>query len=429
MSRIDATLQRLQTLHPKLIDLGLERVLRLLDELGRPQDRLPPVIHVAGTNGKGSTVAFLRAFAEAAGQRVHVYTSPHLVHFRERIRLAGKLVSPRRLNATLEEVERINRGQPVTQFEITTAAALKLFAEVPADLLLLEVGLGGIYDSTNVIDHPLGVVITPVAMDHQHFLGHSLAEIAGNKGGILKRGSEAVFGLQEREARDVLVRQAARLGVRPWIQGEDFSAHGEDGRLVYEDGGLLDLPPPRLVGAHQIDNAGLAIAAARHFGLPISETQFAEGLRRVEWPARLTPLTGKLRQLLPPGAELWLDGGHNPHGAQALSRALREMDARRPAPLVLIVGMMNTRSPAELLQPFVGQATKLLALRIPGETNAHSAQSIAEAASALGIQGYAKRSLNAALRAAAEIKDARVVICGSLYLAGHALAENGTPPE
>ena len=429
MSRTDAILKRLSSLYPKLIDLHLERELRLLEALGRPQDRLPPVIHVAGTNGKGSTIAYLRAFLEAAGKQVHVFNSPHLVHFNERIRLAGKLVNTRLLNRTLEEVERVNDGQPITFFEITTAAAMKLFAETPADYLLLEVGMGGTYDSTNIVEHPLGVVITPVDIDHQGFLGKTVGEIAVSKAGILKRGSPAVVGLQREEGRLVIDKAARRLGVTPLYQGEDFTGVVDNGRLAYQDeSGLLDLPPPGLTGPHQFENAALAIAAVRHFKLPVTEAQIASGLRNVYWPARLMPLTGNLRDLLPAASELWLDGGHNAHGAAALAVALEQMQAARPKPLVIIMGMMNNRTPADFLAPFAGKAQKVYALDIPGEQNAHKASTIAEAAKAAGFDAAAKRSVISAVKAAAEIPGARVVICGSLYLAGDVLFRNGTPP-
>jgi len=430
MSRTDAILKRLLSLHPKLIDLHLDRQLRLLEQMGRPQDRLPPVIHVAGTNGKGSTIAYLRAFLEAAGKKVHVYNSPHLVRFNERIRLAGKLVSTRRLNAALEECERINAGRTITFFEITTAAALKLFAEVPADYLLLEVGMGGTHDSTNVVDHPLGVVITPVDFDHQRFLGKTVADIASNKAGILKRGSPAVVGVQRDDGLAVIEKRAAVLGITPFVAGRDYDGYAQDGRLVYQDeDGLLDLPPPALIGPHQFQNAALAVAAARHFKLPVTDKDIAKGLRSVVWPARLTPLKGKQRELLPAGHELWLDGGHNAHGAAALAVAIDEMDRARPRPLVLIVGMMNTRAPEDFLAAFKGRAQKVYTLGIPGEDNAHSAQTIAAAATASGFAAEPKRSVEAALAAAAETAGARVVICGSLYLAGHVLHKNGTPPD
>lgn len=430
MSRTDEILARLTALYPKFMDLQLDRELRLLEALGNPQRRLPPVIHVAGTNGKGSTIAYLRAFLEAAGKRVHVFTSPHLVRFNERIRLAGKLVESEQLNAMLEEVERINAGEPITQFEITTSAALTLFADTPADFLLLEVGMGGTFDSTNVVDHPAGVIITPVDIDHQSYLGKTVGEIAVNKAGILKPGSPAVFGRQRDEGLAVLEGRATELGITPFVFGRDFDGYRQSGRLVYQDqDGLIDLPPPALMGFHQFENAALAIAAARHFGLPVSDAELAEGLRHVVWPARLAPVKGKLRDMLPAGHELWLDGGHNAHGAAALARALAEMQAARPAPLVMILGMMNTRSPADFLQPFAGKMRRLLALDIPGEKNAHGAELIATAGRDAGIDAEAKPTLLEAIEDAANVDGARVVICGSLYLAGHVLAENGTPPQ
>lgn len=430
MSRTDAILKRLAALHPKLIDLSLDRMLPLLDTLGRPQDKLPPVIHVAGTNAKGSTIAYLRAFLEAAGKRVHVYNSPHLVRFNERIRLAGKLVGTRRLNQVLERVEAVNAGNPITFFEVTTVAAMLLYAETEADYLLLETGMGGTYDTTNIVEHPLGVIITPVDFDHQSYLGNTIAEIAANKAGILKRGSKAVIGLQHEEGRAVIDRAARRLGVTPLYQGEDFHGAAQEGRLVYQDeDGLLDLPPPALIGAHQFDNAALAIAATRHFGLPVSAAEIAQGLRQVVWPARMMPLHGRLRDLLGPGGELWLDGGHNVHGATALAGAIAEMNKSRPAPLVLIMGMMNTRKPAEFLAPFAGQVQQIYTLTVPGEPNAHKADDIASAGRAAGFAATPKRSILSALEAAAAIPNARVLICGSLYLAGDVLAKNRTPPD
>ena len=430
MSRTDAILKRLSQLHPKLIDLSLDRMIPLLETLGRPQDRLPPVIHVAGTNAKGSTIAYLRAFLEAAGNKVHVYNSPHLVRFNERIRLAGKLVDTRRLNAVLERVEALNAGRPITFFEVTTVAAMVLYAETEADYLLLETGMGGTYDTTNIVEHPLGVIITPVDLDHQSYLGDTIAEIAVSKAGIIKRGSKAVIGLQQEEGRAVIDRAARRLGVRPLYQGEDFHGTAQDGRLVYQDeDGLLDLPPPALIGAHQFDNAALAIAAARHFELPVDDAAIAKGLRSVVWPARMMPLQGKLRDLLGPGAELWLDGGHNVHGATALAKAIAEMNRARPAPLVLIMGMMNTRNPADFLAPFGDQPQAIFTLSVPGEPNAHKADTIARQARAAGFAAVPKRSIQSALQAAAQVKGARVLICGSLYLAGDVLAKNGTPPD
>ncbi len=430
MSRTDAILKRLTALYPKFMDLDLGRERLLLADLGDPQERLPPVIHVAGTNAKGSTIAYLRAFLEAAGKRVHVYTSPHLVRFNERVRLAGRLVSTRRVNAALEEVERINAGRPITQFEITTSAAFMLFAETPADYLLLEVGLGGDFDSTNVIDHPLGAIITPVDFDHQMWLGYSIAEIASHKAGILKRGAPAVIGRQRDEGLAEIERAAAKLGIAPFVQGRDYDGYAQSGRLVYQDeAGLLDLPPPALFGPHQYDNAALAIAAVRHFGLPVSETALAEGLRRVVWPARIQKLEGKLRALLPAGSELWLDGAHNAHGAAALAASLAEMNRARPLPLVLVTGMINTRPPADFFEPFVPMAPKVFAVTIPGEPNAWPAAHIAREAASVGLPARPARSVIGALTVAAGLGPARVVICGSLYLAGDVLARNGTPPD
>ena len=430
MSRTDAILKRLTTLYPKFSDLSLDRQHRLLADLGHPELHLPPVIHVAGTNAKGSTIAYLRAFLEAAGKRVHVYTSPHLVRFNERIRLAGKLVSTRRINDALEAVERINAGKPITQFEITTSAALKLFAETPADYLLLEVGLGGDFDSTNVIDHPLGTIITPVDFDHQKWLGYSIEEIAFHKSGILKRGAPAVIGRQRDQGLAEIERNAAKLGVKPFVQGRDYDGYPQNGRLIYQDeDGLLDLPPPALIGRHQFDNAALAVAAVRHFNLPGSDAQIAEGLRHVVWPARIQKLAGKLRDLLPEASELWLDGAHNAHGAAALAVSLEEMNAVRPLPLALITGMMNTRPPADFFAPFAAMQPKVFGLTIPGEENAYPATEIVDAACGLGLTARTARSVTAALRAAAELGPARVVICGSLYLAGDVLARNETPPD
>ncbi|HQZ13889.1 MAG TPA: bifunctional folylpolyglutamate synthase/dihydrofolate synthase [Devosia sp.] len=430
MSRTDAILKRLLALHPKLIDLQLDRQIGLLDRMGRPQDRLPPVIHVAGTNAKGSTIAYLRAFLEAAGKKVHVYNSPHLVRFNERIRLAGKLVDTRLLNRTLEECERVNEGRPITFFEITTAAAVKLFAEVPADFLLLETGMGGTYDSTNIVDKPLGVIITPVDYDHQSFLGKTISSIAVNKAGILKRGSAAVFGRQRDEGLAVLEKRARELRITPFVAGRDFDGYAQDGRLIYQDeDGLLDLPPPALLGPHQFDNAALAVAAARHFRLPVTTADIEKGLRRVVWPARITRLKGKLTELQSRGQELWLDGAHNAHGAAALAAALGEMDRKRKAPLVIILGMMNTRAPADFLAAFAGKVTKLYGLSIPGEKNAHSADTIVSAARDMGFDAEVSRGVVSAIKSAAAIKGARVVICGSLYLGGHVLFKNGTPPD
>jgi dihydrofolate synthase/folylpolyglutamate synthase len=430
LSRTDVILKRLLTLHPKLIDLTLDRIERLLDQMGRPQDRLPPVIHVAGTNGKGSTVAYLRAFLEAAGQRVHVYTSPQLVDFRERIRLEGTLVTARVLNAALEYCEQVNAGRPITYFEITTAAAIKLFADVPADFLLLEVGLGGRYDATNVIAHPLGAVITPVSIDHVEYLGDTVRQIAWEKAGIIKAGAPLVVGRQTAEGLASITAEAEKLAVPPFIAGRDFDGYVQNGQLIYQDeAALLDLPLPALRGTHQIDNAALAIAAARHFGLPVTARHLAEGLRKVVWPARLQPLRGRLRELLPPDDELWLDGGHNEAGGGVLAESLREMDARDPRPLVLVMGTFANKDAAGFLAHFGDAPTKVFTVRIAGERASWPARALADVALGLGLDAQPMRGVESALRAAAAIPHARVVICGSLHLAGEVLRKNGTRPD
>ena len=429
MSRTDAILKRLLGLHPKLIDLELGRTERMLEAIGRPQDRLPPVIHVAGTNGKGSTIAYLRAMLEAQGKTVHVYTSPHLVAFRERIRLAGKLVSARTLNAALEECEAANGGTPITFFEITTTAAFLLFSRVRADVLLLETGLGGRFDSTNVIAKPMGTIITPISSDHTQFLGDTIAEIASAKAGIIKRDTPLVVARQPDEAMDVIEAEARAHGVTPFAAGVDFDGFAQRGKLVYQDeDGLLDLPLPALAGAHQVENAALAIAALRHFGLAHSEDAIAKGLKTVVWPARLMPLRGALSDHIDESQELWLDGGHNAAGATVLAQALKDMNRQRPAPLVLVTGMMASKDAARFFAPFAGMAEHVFTVPIPGEPGALSARALAGFPKAQGLSTTLARSVPAALTRAAHFPGARIVVCGSLYLAGAVLQQNKTPP-
>src|SRR3954464_3002293 len=324
MPSVDSIVERLLTLHPKRIDLSLDRMWRILDALGHPERRVPPVIHVAGTNGKGSTVAFMRAMLEAAGLKAHVYTSPNLVRINERFRLAGKLVDDRMLADALAECERANGDAPITVFEIETAAAFLLFSRHSADVLLLEVGLGGRLDATNVIEQPLATVITPVSYDHAEFLGDTIGQIAAEKAGILKRGVPAIVAAQPREALSVIERQAARLKAPVRIAGEGWTASEERGRLVYQDdAGLLDLPAPKLHGRHQFENAGVAIAALRASGMKLPPAAFESGVAKADWPARMQRLpAGRLTALAPPGSELWLDGGHNADGGRVIAAAL-----------------------------------------------------------------------------------------------------------
>ena len=440
MESSDAIVARFLALHPKLIDRSLGRMERLLDALGSPQRRLPPVIHVAGTNGKGSTVAFMRAILEAAGLSVHVYTSPHLVRFHERIRLGapggGRLVSEERLVEAFRRCETVNAGAPITVFEMTTAAALLLFSEHPADVLLLEVGLGGRYDATNVVEKPLVTVVTPISMDHSEFLGDTVAKIAAEKAGIFKRGVPAVIAVQNHgEAETVLEREAARVGASSIVVGgQHFHVHEEQGRFVYQDeDGLLDLPLPRLSGRHQHVNAGAAIAALRVAGFPALRPEaFETGLRRVDWPARLQRLSkGRLPPMLPEGAELWLDGGHNPDGGRALAAAMAEFEERNPRPLVMIVGMLGTKDAQSFLGAFSGLAREVAAVTIPGQQAARPAAEVAALATAAGIPAHVEPSIEAALSTVAARSwpvPPRVLIAGSLYLAGEVLAINGTPP-
>jgi dihydrofolate synthase / folylpolyglutamate synthase len=421
----DRVLERLGRLHPKLIDLSLGRVERLLGALGDPQKGLPPIVHVAGTNGKGSTVATLRACLEAGGRRVHAYISPHLVRFHERIRLAGRLIDEDALLAVLEECEEANRGAPITYFEITTAAAFLAFARTPADIVLLETGLGGRLDATNVISRPAVTAITPISLDHQAFLGDTIAAIAGEKAGILKPSAAAVIGPQPPEAAAVLAARAAAIGAPLLRFGQEWRCrlHG-DGMRYEGQRWRLDLPLPSLVGAHQIANAGTAIACLEQLtDLPVASEAIARGLRHIEWPGRLQRLThGPLVAALPPGWELWLDGGHNP-GASAV---LAEMAAAwQDRPLYLVVGMLNTKDASGFLAPLARAAT-LSAVTIPGEANPLPADAIAVAGRSVGLEARTAASVPAALRVlTARPATGRILICGSLHLAGIVLADNG----
>jgi dihydrofolate synthase/folylpolyglutamate synthase len=421
----DRVLERLSRLHPKLIDLSLGRVERLLAALGNPHESLPPVVHVAGTKGKGSTVATMRACLEAAGYRVHAYISPHLVRFHERIRLAGRLVEEDALIALLEECERANGDAPITFFEITTAAAFLAFARTPADIVLLEVGLGGRLDATNVVRWPAVTAITPVSLDHQAFLGDTVAAIAAEKAGILKPGVTAVVGPQPSEAEAVIEARAAAVGAPLYRSGHEWSCIASGDGMRFAGGRWeFDLPLPSLIGAHQIVNAGTAIACLERLAaFSLSRDAIAEGLRHIDWPARLQLLIrGPLIDALPPGWEVWLDGGHNPLAGEVLGDVVRGWHDR---PLYLVVGMMNTKDSAGFIAPLAKHARALWAVTIPREKNALPAEAIAAAAGSVGLPAQTAVSVLAAIHDIPVLDGTgRILICGSLYFAGSVLAEN-----
>ena len=410
------------SLHPKIIDLTLDRMHRILSALDHPERRLPPVIHIAGTNGKGSTLAMIRAGLEGAGRTTHAYTSPHLARFHERIRLAGDLIDEEALTRMLDRCLAANGPDPITYFEITTAAALLAFAETPADYALLEVGLGGRLDATNVVERPALTVITPVDMDHQQYLGDTLAAIAGEKAGIIKRGVPVIVGRQDDTALEVIEAQAARHGAPVLARGQHWHVTEERGRLVFQDEtGLLDLPLPALPGAHQVENAGIALAALRALGH--GEDSCTAAMTEATWPARMQRLRRGPLLDIAPRAELWLDGGHNPHAARAIADLLAAMPAR---PTHLICGMLNTKDVTGYMAPLARVARSLHAVSIPGQAATLDAAETARTARAAGFTAHEADSPAAALVAiTARDPGARVLICGSLYLAGEILKENG----
>ncbi len=421
---------RFAHLHPKSIDLSLDRVERLLEALGDPHKALPPVIHVAGTNGKGSVVAFLRAMLEAAGLKVHAFTSPHLRHFNERIALASsrgaRPISERTLLNVLKRTEKANGDQPVTFFEITTAAAFLAFAEHPADVVLLETGLGGRLDATNVIERPLLTAITSISVDHTSFLGETVEAIAAEKAGILKPGAPCIVARQCDAALSVIKARAHETGAPLIVGGEQWDAYEQHGRLVFQDGHeLVDLPLPRLAGGHQIDNAGIAIAAARALGgFRLSAENIAKGLASAVWPARMERLGhSALHELLPPGSEIWLDGGHNASAGEVLAHAVADLEDRVPRPLHLIVGMMSTKDAAGFLDHFQSLASFVTTVDIPDQPNAYTAQELCAMARYKGFLAEPADGLRHALELCARERrePVRVLIAGSLYLAGHVL--------
>lgn len=422
MTTSDAILSRLMALHPKVIDLSLDRMHRLLAALGNPERAIPPVIHIAGTNGKGSTQAMIRAGLEAGGARVHAYTSPHLAQFRERIRLAGTLIEDDALADLLAQVEAANDGQPITFFEITTAAAFLAFARTPADFTLLEVGLGGRLDATNVIDAPRLTVITPVSIDHTQYLGETLPLIAAEKAGIIKPRVHVIVGPQDDDALRVIEARAMGLSAPIVAHGQHWMIQPErDGMVFQDDHGLWDLPRPKLIGPHQVQNAGTALAALRALGATDAQARAAVTL--AEWPARMQRLRHGPLVDLAQGAELWLDGGHNPAGGQALAATLAAMPAR---PTHLVCGMLNTKDVAGYLRPLADHAAGLTAIDIPGEPNTLPATQTADAARQVGMTAHvAQDAAQAVEQLVTRHPGARILICGSLYLAGRILRDNG----
>ncbi len=416
----DVLLDRMMTLHPKIIDLTLDRMWRVLGALNHPERKIPPVIHIAGTNGKGSTLAMIRAGLDGAGLTTHAYTSPHLTRFHERIRVAGELIDEQALSRTLDRCLRANGPEPITYFEITTAAAFEAFSKVPADYTLLEVGLGGRLDATNVIDAPALTVITPVDLDHQQFLGDTLEAIAYEKAGIIKPRVPVVVGPQKDAALEVIEARASGLSAPILAHGQHWHVATERGRLIFQDEtGLLDLPLPVLAGPHQIENAGTAIAALRALGRGDPDA----AMSNATWPARMQRLREGPLADAAPDAELWLDGGHNPHAARAISATLDTLPNR---PTHLICGLLNTKDVAGYMGPLLAHAESLTAVSIPGQTATLIAEETAKAAKSAGHTTYVADDVEAALASIiAGTPHARVLICGSLYLAGEILKSNG----
>lgn len=434
-------IERLMSLHPKGFDLSLERILRLLDRLGNPHEKLPPVIHIAGTNGKGSAAAFARALIEAEGRTVHVHTSPHLVNWHERYRLGapggGRLVEDRILADAVARAAEANGGEPITVFEILTAVAFVLFSEHPADVALIEVGLGGRYDATNVIPPPAVAVIMPISLDHQSYLGDTAELIAAEKAGIIKRGSTVIIGQQESDAaRAVLVGTAERLDAPVRVYGQDFLAFEENGRMIYQDEtGLLDLDPPRLAGRHQLANAAAAIAAVRAAGFKVTHRSADLAMARVDWPGRLQRLPkGPLAALAPPGSEIWIDGGHNPGAGSVIAEALAEQEERSPRPLFLIAGMLNTKDQRGYFRAFVGMVRHVYTVPVENSDAGVPNDRLAALATEVGLSAEPVNSVANALMLLRDTWDfreppPRILIGGSLYLVGAVLAENRTPPK
>jgi dihydrofolate synthase / folylpolyglutamate synthase len=442
VSETVAEIDKLMALHPKGFDLSLDRITRLLERLGNPQDRLPPVIHIAGTNGKGSATAYCRALLEAEGLAVHVHSKPHLVNWHERYRMArkggpGEYVDDPTLADAIRRVAAANDGQAITVFEMLTAVMFVLFSEHPADIAVVEVGLGGRFDATNVIKKPAVSLIMPISLDHIAYLGDRVELIAAEKAGIMKRGQPVVIGFQaEDAARDVLVSTAERLGCPVSVFGQDYLAHEEHGRLVYQDEfGLSDLPLPRLLGRHQYANAAAAIMAVKTAGVQLKESSIEKAMASVDWPARLQRLPpGLLSQYVPDNAEVWIDGGHNPAAGEVISEAFAEFEERQPRPLFLISGMINTKDATGYFRAFTDIAETVFTVPVTDSDASLDPVALATDVEAAGLHARpclsvidALEQISSALKPGNE--GPRILIGGSLYLAGSVLRDNGTPPR
>ena len=422
LSKSDVVLDRLLSLHPKIIDLTLDRVTRLLKKLNNPEDKISQVVHIAGTNGKGSTQAFLRAAIESSGESAHVYTSPHLTRFHERIRVAGSLISENVLADILNECELANNGKPITYFEITTCAAFLIFSRIKADYTLLEVGLGGRLDATNILTKPKLTIITPISMDHVQFLGSTIEQIANEKAGIIKEGIPCIVGHQSKDAIDVIKKRAIELKSKLKIYGEHWQVYAKSDKLIFKDAmGFLELPLPKLIGQHQIENAGTAIAAMRELSIP--DEACKESMKNVYWPARMQRLESGPLVKMANESEIWLDGGHNQAAGIAISNALEQLPKGRTN--ILICGMLKTKDLKAFLNPLFNSAKFLYGIRIQGEENSNSAETIVNQAREIGFSAFKTQKVSdAILQIIKAHPNSRIIICGSLFLAGKILQDN-----
>ena len=422
LSKSDVVLDRLLSLHPKIIDLTLDRVTRLLKKLNNPEDKISQVVHIAGTNGKGSTQAFLRAAIESSGESVHVYTPPHLTRFHERIRVAGSLISENVLADILNECELANNGKPITYFEITTCAAFLIFSRIKADYTLLEVGLGGRLDATNILKKPKLTIITPISMDHVQFLGSTIEQIANEKAGIMKEGITCIVGHQSKDAIDVIKKRAIELNSELKIYGEHWQVYAKSDKLIFKDAmGFLELPLPKLIGQHQIENAGTAIAAMRELSIP--DEACKESMKNVYWPARMQRLESGPLVKMANESEIWLDGGHNQAAGIAISNALEQLPRGRTN--ILICGMLKTKDLKAFLNPLFNSAKFLYGIRIQGEENSNSAETIVNQAREIGFSAFKTQKVSdAILQIIKAHPNSRIIICGSLFLAGKILQDN-----